>query len=85
MRNVHIPKGELTEEQATLIITAGKEHGVDARNIEGDIYIPNLTSTQFAQLALGFEEHWGIPFNSVRCTPFSLACLPTTRLCWRID
>ncbi len=70
MKTLRFPKGELTEEQEALITEAGQAHGITVQMRDsGDLTVCNLTPEQFYALAHGVEEHWGIPYNGIKCIP----------------
>jgi hypothetical protein len=68
--NLRFLKGELTPEQETLIQQAGQAYGIAVEKRDsGELVVCDLTTREFARLALGAAEHWGIPFNSVKVLP----------------
>ncbi len=65
--SLRFPKGELTPEQEALIQEAGQAHGISVQmNDAGDLSVCKLTPKEFYSLAHGAEDHWGIPYHSVK-------------------
>ena len=61
--NLRFAKGDLTETQMEALEQAG---GIDIQKDEnGDVVIPNLSTTQIAQIIYQAALQWGIPYNGV--------------------